>query len=214
MPKKRQMDELNKKSHSYYNFENYQLKIWRKLLHISSAWIGFVYIYSNIKTDTAEYSLICASLLLVVMDLLRIYNKSFKLFITKIFKKLFIDRDNGRLNSATWYIISAAIGMILFGNDKNRLIAGLPILYLAFGDTAASILGKKFGRKKIPILRGTWIGTLSCFITCFIINLFYLNLTVSIITAAAASIAEALPIPIDDNISMVLISATVLSILT
>jgi len=198
----------------------YQLKISRKLFHISSAWVGFVYIFSSLTHETTLLIATISTALLLLLDFTRSQSTSFYNFFHKKLAALFIERDNHGLNSATWFAFSILIILILFGgnNFNSRLIVGLPIIYLAFGDTTASVMGKKFGKKKMPFLNGSVIGFFSCLITIFIISLlfvhflngFHLNIMQLLLISFVGAVGEGFPFTPDDNLSLTLFTATTL----
>lgn len=98
-----------------------------------------------------------------------------------------------------------AITLFLFNNE---IIALAAIIALTYGDSAATIIGKKFGRIKILGER-----SLEGSIAAMIVNFFYIALFINVSTAIIAAIIAALAeyLPIDDNISIPLVTATVLS---
>ena len=198
----------------------YQLKISRKLFHVSSAWVGFVYIFSSMTQATTLLIAAVATALLLLLDFTRSRSTSFYNFFHKRLASLFIERDNHGLNSATWFSLSILIILFLFGGDdfNSRLIVGLPIIYLAFGDTVASVMGKTFGKKKMLFFNGSIIGFISCFITVFILSLlfghfldgFYLNIGQLLIISFIGAVGEGFPFTPDDNLSLTLFTATAL----
>lgn len=198
----------------------YQLKFFRKLFHLSSAWVGFVYIFSSL---TQEVTLLIAAIttaLLLILDFTRNRSASFYKFFHKKLETLFIERDSQGLNSATWFSLSILLILILFGGDdfNSRLIVGLPIIYLAFGDTVASVIGKKFGKTKMPFFQGSVIGFISCFVTVFIISLLFshflnglqLNIGQLLLISFVGAAGEGFPFTPDDNLSLTLFTASTL----
>ncbi len=198
----------------------YQLKISRKLFHVSSAWVGFVYIFSSMTHATTLLIATITTLLLLLLDLTRSQSTSFYNFFHRRLAALFIERDKHGLNSATWFSLSILIILFLFGGDNfnSRLIVGLPIIYLAFGDTIASVMGKTFGKKKMFFFNGSRIGFISCFITVFIISLLFsyfldglnLNIWQLLIISFIGAAGEGFPFTPDDNLSLTLFTATAL----
>lgn len=93
----------------------------------------------------------------------------------------------------------------------------MALAFLAVGDVAASLIGRRFGKNQI--LSKTLEGDLACFISCAITGVaFYfagLNLPLPIILAgaASASFTEAMPIPLNDNLTMPLLSGALMTLL-
>jgi glycerol-3-phosphate acyltransferase PlsY len=101
--------------------------------------------------------------------------------------------------------------------EKELAIACLSFLVL--GDMFAAIIGMRFGRTQIWAGKSLE-GSLACFIVCFVIGLFvawlfpaHLNLQIIALGAFTATIVELLPLGLDDNLTIPLISGLVMEIL-
>jgi dolichol kinase len=86
------------------------------------------------------------------------------------------------------------------------------MLYLALGDSAAALFGKKHGHTR------TWYdktleGSIACFVVCALAGLFFFKPTFAILGAACAAVIEILPWPLNDNFWMPLVSACLLTFL-
>lgn len=47
----------------------------------------------------------------------------------------------------------------------------MSMLFLGFGDTLASLVGQHYGRRRLPIFKSkTWLGSIACLVTCYIIG--------------------------------------------
>lgn len=202
--------------HSEFAYDRYTLKFWRKALHVSSSWIGLVYIYAGIPHPVTIVILGALTLVFLGIDLARFLHPGFAAFCNRTFNGLFIERDRNRPNSATWYLVSVFLVVLVFGGETRleRLVAGIPVLLLAWGDTAASVFGKLYGRRRIPLLKGTWIGFLACAGAAMLVMLcfqlldpalpgwWWLVPAIGFLTA----LAEALPLPLDDNLTIVVLT--------
>lgn len=173
--------------------------------------------YSGISHHDFILALSIAVITFLLFDLARLWDTWFSRLAHRLFDVFFIQRDVKRLNSATWYLIAILLGGFLFGGDTplQRLFVGLPILYLALGDTAASIIGKLLEGPRLPAGQGTWWGSFACFVVCLLINIAFMlwalptrmNLALAAGAAAVATVGEALPIPyVDDNVPIVVLS--------
>lgn len=80
--------------------------------------------------------------------------------------------------------------------------AAIGIYALAFGDGLASLVGKSFGKVRIPFMRGkTVAGSLACFIAVYLSSfLVERNATASLLLAFAAMVTEMLPLGDMDNL--------------
>lgn len=85
---------------------------------------------------------------------------------------------------------------------------------MSVGDIAAALIGQTFGRTKIG--NKTIEGSLGCLVVCALTayGMNILPLSVSLFGAFMATIFEALPIEIDDNILIPLGSGTAMLIMS
>lgn len=201
---------------SFYSFENYQLKPGRKLLHVSSSWIGFVYLYIEAAPVYALQIGLITVAFLMLFDVIRL-NKKFEQKIQNSFlKTMFIRRDINRLNSATWYMISVVALIVFFGGTDyhSRINVAFPIFFLAFGDTAASVIGKICNGTKLWFLDGSWQGITANMVVCFMISVFGFSLEYSVLLAFTAAVMEAVPVPVlDDNFVMSISTGVLIAVI-
>ena len=116
----------------------------------------------------------------------------------------------GKLTGATWVIIGSLITITIF--SKN--VAVIALIFMSLGDTAAGLIGQKFGKHKVG--NKSWEGFLGGLIVCFIIAIIFpfLPLKISLSGALAAMIMELLPIPLDDNFKIPLGSGAIMMMLS
>ncbi len=121
----------------------------------------------------------------------------------------------GMITGTTALLISNIIVIAFF--DKQVAIVSL--MYMLFGDTASAIIGTKYGKVKMG--DKTLEGSLAFFITVMVIALLFsqwsgirIHLIILIFGAIAATITEALPIEINDNLTVALAAAIVMQIFT
>lgn len=109
------------------------------------------------------------------------------------------ERDHGQFVLGPVTLgLGAMVALMLYPEPA----AAIAIYALAFGDSAASIFGKLFGRVRIPGTRGkTYSGTVACFFTVVTVA-FRLTGSVpkALLIASAAAVFEALPTGDLDNI--------------
>ena len=180
-------------------------EILRKLIHISSIWIIFLYCYVN----KIEMLLILGAVAFIYIgsDLLRIKSKIFK----KIFMPFnFIMRDfeirQKKLTGASYFLLSSFMVTLLF----TKIIALLAIAVLITADSAAAIFGRIYGKKNFfcKSLEGSAAffitGTFAGFFIIYYLNAEPSYYLMHIIAMIVATIAEALSpkIKIDDNFSV------------
>jgi len=164
----------------------------RKSLHLAMIiiplWVAFT------PRQTTLLGLIIATFMTVAVDLLRLSDQRLKRFFSRLFQSLIRRHEEEHLIGSTYYMIAALLSVIVFDKD----IATAALTFLVLGDAAAAIVGKRFGR---PAYWGKSLeGSAACFFVCLAVGLPLLaDWRVALIGAASATVAEALPVPMDDN---------------
>ena len=147
---------------------------------------------------------------IILFEIARVKSRKVSTFFIKIFGPIIRDFEGGgRLTGATYVMVSSFFVLLFF--DKYVCITS--ILIMSYSDTAAAIIGKMYGKTKI--FKKTLEGSLAFFITSLIIILVMIpevNLGLGLVAILAATIVESLPISVDDNLSVPLIIALILSI--
>lgn len=117
------------------------------------------------------------------------------------------ENEKNTVSGLPWTLSGSFFTMLLFP-DKNIVVASL--FYLAFGDAAAALVGKRFGKRKI-FWDKTLEGSLACFAVCFFIGIFFFNWQLALAGALAAAVIELFPWALNDNFWMPVISAFALT---
>ena len=186
---------------------NYHQEIYRKLIHLSSSSIPFMLWYFG--KDTFQPWIISCAIILPILDYGRRHNK----FLYRIYSNLFITFtrpiEQGILSGASWVIIGAAVTIFIF--NENTAIIGLLVLSIA--DSAAAIVGIKFG--KTQLYSKSLEGSTAFFITATII-VFSFSLSsyyVNFIAVITATVVELFSTPrINDNFLIPMVLALILTI--
>ena len=186
---------------------NYRQEIYRKLIHLSSSCIPFMLWYFG--KDTFQPWIISCAIILPILDYGRRHNK----FLYRIYSDLFITFtrpiEQGILSGASWVIIGAAVTIFIF--NENTAIIGLLVLSIA--DSAAAIVGIKFG--KTQLFSKSLEGSTAFFITATIIvfSLSSAAAYVNFIAVIAATVVELFSTPrINDNLLIPMVLALILTI--
>ncbi len=140
-------------------------KIWHTLAGLGIVWIylfsrGSFTVKMTIFGSFTLYALIC--------DIYRLLSPKFNAKVMHDLKKFMRKEEAGRLNSMTFYTLSCFFVCLVF----PKAVAILAILFLAFGDVIASVVGVKWGRHKI-FRRLSLEGSLAFFVTASLITLLY-----------------------------------------
>ena len=147
---------------------HYRDELVRKLIHLSSLSIPIIYYF--ISTQIAAILLGVLTAIALVLDLGRHFHPSFGNIFYKIFgfllRKHEVDEKQKNLNGATYVLISALFGVLIF--PKVVFVTAFSILIIS--DSLAALIGRKFGTHKF--LLKSLEGTLAFFISACIVVLF------------------------------------------
>lgn len=174
-------------------------ELQRKSFHLAMIVVP-VWVYL-MPPAPALLGLILATFATVAVDLLRLSDHRLRRFFLQLFRSLIRPHEEEHLLGSTHYMIAALLSVIVF--DHEVAIAALAFLVL--GDAAAAIVGKRFGTPRY------WgkspQGSIACFVTCLAMGLLLLDSPpVALVGAVAATLAEALPSPLDDNMRVPIFS--------
>ncbi len=140
----------------------------RKLIHLTSLLIPVIYYF--ISRSTAATILGILTAIALIIDVTRHFSPRIGNIFYKIFGFLLrrheFDNEKKNLNGATYVLISAFAGVLIF--PKIIFITAFTILII--GDTSAALIGRKFGTHKF--LFKSLEGTFAFFISSCIVVLF------------------------------------------
>jgi len=184
----------------------YKDELFRKLIHLFSLSIPIIYYFITTEAAAIILGIVAASALII--DLGRYLHPE----IGKIFYKIFgfllreheLDHKKKNLNGATYVLISALISVLIF--PKVIFISAFSILIIS--DSAAALIGRKFGKRKF--LSKSLEGTLTFFVSACIVILFtpkvsgfFEEYLIGFIAAFIGAIVENISFKlVDDNLSI------------
>jgi len=180
-------------------------ELQRKSIHLAMIAIP-VWVYL-VPRDEALLGLIIATFATVAVDLLRLSDQRLKRFFYQLFRSLIRPHEAEHLIGSTYYMIAALLAVVAF----DRTIAIAALTFLVLGDAAAAIVGKRFGR---PLYWGKSLqGSAACFAVCLAVGWPLLGRAdVAVAGALTAMVAEALPVPMDDNMRVPIFSGLVMQL--
>lgn len=150
--------------------------------------------------------------LFFLADFIRLHYPRLNEWVFRHVKTIIKEEERNRFSGNPYYISGAFLSVLLF--EKGIAIASL--CFVACGDLAASIIGKRYGRIKI---RGKSLeGGLGSLIACFLIGIILLVLKLKLsfgillIGALTASIVELFSPGRRDNLTVPLFSGLIMQI--
>ncbi|RKF61533.1 CTP-dependent diacylglycerol kinase 1 [Golovinomyces cichoracearum] len=122
----------------------------RKLLHVSIGLFSVYFYMAGIQTTTITPWLIRALIPITATDILRLNFESLNKIYIQILGKLMRKSEYRCFNGVIWYLIGAWFVLTAFPKD----IGLMGILLLSWCDTAASTMGRAFGKYTPSIRKG------------------------------------------------------------
>lgn len=192
---------------------SYIAELGRKGLHVLALAIPFGMWW--VGMPAALYAVGTMALLGVAGDILRAHSARFNAAIQWLFGPLMRAEEcppvGTRIcfNGATCVLVGAALLALLF-----PLRIAVPVLVMAMlADAAAALVGRRIGRHSWGSVSATVEGTAAFVATGLVVVAFFPSLPFGPAAAgvAAGAVAEALPLPINDNIWVPLVAALVVT---
>ena len=113
--------------------------------------------------------------------------------------------EEKKVTGATYYAVASFLVVLLF----SERVAVSSLLFLTFGDSVAALVGTRYGRHKI--FQKSVEGSAACFLVCSIIGYVMLG-SIGLVGALAATLIELLPIAVDDNLRIPLVSGGLMQV--
>ncbi len=184
----------------------------RKATHMGALVIPLGYYILGLSEATALAILIPCFVLMTVLDISRLRGWSlWKGFAGRLISPIIRPHEKeGDFTGATYILFSACFTVALY--DKPIAIAALA--FIIVGDTLAAIIGRRYGRHRFH--GGKSIeGSLACFAGALVVAALAPDLAfpVAVFGAAVATLIEAYPLGVDDNVSVPFISGLAMTIL-
>lgn len=155
------------------------------------------------------YILVALSIGFGVFDYLRLENSRLNAINDRVFSLILRETERKSLSSCFWYLVGATLTIALF----PYRICAMSILFLAWCDPVAGIIGKCFGRTlfNISLPRGKSVeGMLGAWLVGSIISFFFIRSF--LLGGMIAALSEVISFKgIDDNLSMPILSAMMLT---
>lgn len=156
---------------------------------------------------------------MLVVEILKYKSKSIYNLYTKFFSYMLreheYDTKKVRINGASWVLIADVVCIAAF----PKLIAVTGMLLLSFADSSSAITGRLYAKKQYAANR-SYIGS----ITFFVVGVLIIFLTpkyfyqpkeyiIGIIAVFGTTIADALNLPSDDNLTIPVVTSVLLYVL-
>ena len=182
-------------------------ELLRKSIHLAGLILPVIYFFLDKPTMLIFVGVLTG--IAVAIELVKWVSPRFSDFFFQIFAPMLRRHERrGAMTGATYYVISAFLCILFFG----KTLAIVCIFFMVLGDLAAALVGRMWGKTKLLGTKSLE-GSLACFVVCAAIALFKLPPVIGIIGALVATVVEMMPFPIDDNLTVPLVSGAVMHFL-
>jgi len=179
---------------------NLKQELKRKSIHLLavSFIIIFILISSQYGKNIALFTLVALLILFLELDYIRVELDKKIPFLHKLWR----EKEKNRFGGQVFFLIGSIISLAVF----DFKIAIVAILMTVFGDMAAALIGKAYGKLWITKTRALE-GIAAEFFVDLIISYFILNnLLLAVIMSLTATLVETSIEKLDDNLMIPLFS--------
>jgi len=167
----------------------------RNIFHLLGILIPLLYLLLG---DSFLYLFFPLAVLFLLVEFFRLQVAWAGKWYLRLFGPLLRPGEYDRPSGACSFVLGAAATILLFPGD----IAVSALLVLALSDPAAAIIGRRYGKRRI--FGKTLAGSLAFFLSAWFILALYFgdNPFRQLPAALLGAVAEALPWPINDNLTI------------
>ncbi|HHP7238588.1 diacylglycerol/polyprenol kinase family protein [Longibacter sp.] len=188
----------------------YQAELKRKALHLLALVVPLG--MHLLGRDLALWILIPVTSMAVGADVLRAYWQPFNQHIRTIFGPLMRTEELPDVGGGV--VINGATSVLISGTLLTLFVPlriAVPVFVMTMiADAAAALVGRAIGRHRWPGRSHTVEGSLAFVASGLLVLAFFpLSWTARIAATFSAAVAEAAPLPVNDNIAVPLIAAAV-----
>lgn len=179
----------------------------RKLVHLGAIVLPVLYYF--LPEPIGRIGLLVLSAAVVILDVFRLRSSAARATFALLFGPLIRQHEVWSLTGATYLLFSSVVCVFLF----ERPVAVAAISFLVLGDLMAAVIGGRYGR--IRVWGKTVEGAVACLITCLVVVYVIPDLPLGAGLAGAfiAALVEVVPLPLDDNLSIPLMSGLIMQLL-
>ncbi len=146
---------------------------------------------------------------ILALDVARLLHPGLRRWATQVLGSALRPRERHGLISVH-YLTGAGV---LLSAYLPPALAATALGHLVFGDAFAALVGQRWGRHRFGAK--SLEGSAACLVACVVVGWVFLpeRPLAVLVSAIVATVVEALPLPVDDNWSIPLVSGAVLAVL-
>jgi dolichol kinase len=168
----------------------------RKLFHLS----GLVYLvlYACLPWAPCVFLLAMLGLFFGFGEYLRLRHAGFDAWCLRCFGRILRDHERRAVTGVFWTWLGAFSAILLF---KEAHLVYPALGFLIFGDTAAALIGRAWGRHSWPGKPGkSFEGSAAFWVVSALWAGFFVAWPFAILSAAVAAYVETVDLPLNDNL--------------
>lgn len=209
------MSLLNLKKLKILDLKDENIRLWRIFLRPASMFFVVLDFFMKRQAFLTLIGIVLA--IFFFMDLTRLLSERINISLSKGVGrfKIYKSKEEKRFSSITLFLMGVFLTFIIF----NRNTAILSLGFLVFGDMAAKIIGISYGKRRIfknPLSKTVegFLGFMAAAVSVSYFSwVFDLHpLWISICGAIIAAIVESLPLSVDDNLSVPILSGAIMTL--
>lgn len=184
------------------------LQPWRRVMHAANGVLLAVALtHLPVPRPWVLAVLVAALAAQAGVDALRLRVQAWNVAFFRTFRHVASPREAAGPASSTWYTLGVLVAVALF--PLEAAVSGILIMGLA--DPAASYVGRRWGRRSF--LGASVEGTVVFALVAFVIVLVRHDAATAVAVAAATALAERLSWPLDDNATIPVVGAGVITLM-
>ncbi len=156
------------------------------------------------------------TVIFIIIDYIRLHIGSIKKMFLLLFGQLLRRSELSSLTGGSYLLLASLVAILIFPDAGVYMAA---ISFLVIGDTVAALFGLRFGKTRL--FRKTVAGTVACLVSCLLIAYILsrlpnksLSFSIGAIGAFTATLVEALPVEVNDNVVIPILSGAVMQLCT
>lgn len=184
--------------------------IGRKFYHTLGG-IGLLSFYYLLGRDRALLFYGALFVFILLFETVRLTVPAVNEFMFRRFGSFIRQKERSRPTGTAWYVLGVGLSFMLYRPE----FATAGVCFLAFGDVMAATVGQRYGRTKLgdKSLEGTAAFIAACLFAGLGLSLLGMGPSWQVMIAGAvvAAVVELMPLPLNDNLAIPVISGGVMT---